>query len=393
MNRWLFLFCLMTIFLSCKGQSEVMKDVSSQVVTVGASRSSLYLPLLQNKRVAVVANATSMVEGVHLVDKLINKRVIITKVFAPEHGFRGDVPAGEKVNSSVDEKTGIPIVSLYGKHYQPTAEDLQDVDVVLFDIQDVGVRFYTYLSTLYYVMQACERDGKQLVVLDRPNPNASVVDGPILDLSLKSMVGVIPTPILHGCTLGEMVLMMVGEEWGVSQKFQAQLTVIPCEGWDHHSSYALPIPPSPNLRSACAIQLYPSLCWFEGTNVSVGRGTEQAFETFGFPELKNPDFFFIPQSISGRVNHPPFEGLTCGGRDLSEDCTAPLQLKLDYLMEAYQQLGDAMFTSQQFFDKLAGTSDLRKQLSAGFTEEQIRATWSEGLNHYMDIRSKYLLYP
>lgn len=197
MNRWLFLFCLMTVFLSCKGQSEVMKDVSSQVVTVGASRSSLYLPLLQNKRVAVVANATSVVEGVHLVDKLINKRVIVSKVFAPEHGFRGDVPAGEKVNSSVDEKTGIPIVSLYGKHYQPTAEDLQDVDVVLFDIQDVGVRFYTYLSTLYYVMQACERDGKQLVVLDRPNPNASVVDGPILDLSLKSMVGVIPIPILH----------------------------------------------------------------------------------------------------------------------------------------------------------------------------------------------------
>jgi uncharacterized protein YbbC (DUF1343 family) len=393
MNRWLFLWIFWCSVSSCLAQKEVALPHTASTIRVGAEREDLYLANLQGKQVAVVANATSMNGGVHLVDALLSRGIQVTKVFAPEHGFRGDVPAGEKVNSSVDERTGIAIVSLYGKHYQPTKEDLKDVDVVLFDIQDVGVRFYTYLSTLYYVMQACERYGVNLIVLDRPNPNASTVDGPVLDMSLKSMVGVLPIPILHGCTLGELALMTVGEEWGVSNDFASRLTVIPVENWNHNLPYSLPIPPSPNLRSDCAIHLYPSLCWFEGTSVSVGRGTEMAFETFGFPELKNPDFYFTPQSMVGRVNHPPFEGKLCGGRNLQLDCSGIAKLNMDYLLEASENLGDSLFTSPQFFDKLAGTTNLRKQLNLGESEEQIRQTWKSDLDRYKAIREKYLLYP
>lgn len=393
MNRWLFLWILWCAISSCQAQHEVVANVNVPTIKVGAERELLYLAQLQGKKVAVVANATSMNGGVHLVDALLAKGIQVAKVFAPEHGFRGDVPAGEKVNSSVDEKTGIAIVSLYGKHYQPTKEDLKDVDVVLLDIQDVGVRFYTYLSTLYYVMQACERDGVSLIVLDRPNPNASAVDGPVLDMSLKSMVGVLPIPILHGCTLGELVLMTVGEEWGVGKDFASRLTVIPLENWNHNMPYSLPIPPSPNLRSDCAIHLYPSLCWFEGTSVSVGRGTEMAFETFGFPELKNPDFYFTPQSIAGRVNHPPLEGKLCGGRSMQSDCSGIAKLNMAYLLEAYEILGDSLFTSPQFFDKLAGTSNLRKQLQLGSSEQEIRQSWKAELDRYKAIRAKYLLYP
>lgn len=372
---------------------EAMQSPLSPAPLVGAEQEELYLHRLEGKRVAVVANATSINRGVHLVDALLSLNVNVVKVFAPEHGFRGDVPAGEKVISSIDEKTGIAIVSLYGKHYQPTAEELEEVDVVLFDIQDVGVRFYTYLSTLYYLMQACARDHVDLIVLDRPNPNASAVDGPLLDMTLKSMVGVLPIPILHGCTLGELALMTVGEEWGVSKDFASRLTVIPVKHWNHNMPFSLPIPPSPNLRSDCAIHLYPSLCWFEGTSVSVGRGTEMAFETFGFPELKNPDFYFTPQTIAGRVNHPPLEGRVCGGRALQSDCSGIAKLNMDYLMEAYDILGDSMFTSPQFFDKLVGTSQLRKQLQSGRSEEQIRQSWKSDLDRYKAVREKYLLYP
>ena len=393
MNRWLFLWILWCAISSCQAQQEVLATLDVPSIKVGAEQGGLYLPLLQGKKVAVVANATSMNGGVHLVDALLAKGIHVAKVFAPEHGFRGDVPAGEKVNSSVDERTGIAIVSLYGKHYQPTEDDLKDVDVVLFDIQDVGVRFYTYLSTLYYVMQACQRDEVNLIVLDRPNPNAAAVDGPVLEMSLKSMVGVLPIPILHGCTLGELALMTVGEEWGVSKDFASRLTVIPVENWNHNLPYSLPIPPSPNLRSDCAIHLYPSLCWFEGTSVSVGRGTEMAFETYGFPELKNPDYYFTPQSIAGRVNHPPLEGKRCGGRILQSDCSGIAKLNMSYLVEAYENLGDSLFTSPQFFDKLAGTSNLRKQLQSGMTEEQIRQSWKSDLDRYKVIREKYLLYP
>jgi uncharacterized protein YbbC (DUF1343 family) len=393
MNRWVFLFSFVVLFTACQGQADSVRVNPNDPLIVGAQRSSIYLPLLQNKRVAVVANATSLVNGTHLVDKLLDKRVIVTKVFAPEHGFRGDVPAGEKVQSSVDDKTGIPIISLYGKHVQPNAEDLEDVDVVVFDIQDVGVRFYTYLSTLYYVMQACEQYGKDLIVLDRPNPNAAAVDGPILDMSLKSMVGVLPIPILHGCTLGELSYMITGESWGVSTDFKAHLTVVPCTGWNHAIPYELPVPPSPNLRSACAIHLYPSLCWFEGTNVSVGRGTQQSFEMFGFPTLQKPDFYFTPISIPGRVQHPPYDGEQCGGRNLQSFCNGPARLELKFLQEAYDNLGDVMFTAPLFFDKLAGTSALRDQLKNHWTEEQIRASWQPGLSSYAAIRKKYLLYP
>ncbi len=393
MNRWLFLLLLWSCLSACYAQIDVVEQPQSPAIQVGAEWEALYMAPIKGKKVAVVANATSMLRDLHLVDALLQKGIHVTKVFAPEHGFRGDVPAGEKVNSTIDEKTGIPIVSLYGKHFQPTEEDLNDVEIVLFDIQDVGVRFYTYLSTMYYVMQACEKDGVEMIVLDRPNPNASAIDGPILDLSLKSMVGVLPIPILHGCTLGELALMMVGEEWGVSKKFASKLTVVPIQNWNHQQSYSLPIPPSPNLRSDCAIHLYPSLCWFEGTSVSVGRGTEMAFETFGFPALKNPDFHFTPQTIAGRVNHPPYDGQECGGRDIKKSCQGMAEINLHFLMEAYANLGDDMFTSPSFFDKLAGTTVLRQQLKDHLPEVQIRLSWQPGLEQYKAIRSKYLLYP
>jgi uncharacterized protein YbbC (DUF1343 family) len=378
---------------ACRTQLPVEKTVPlpANEVQVGAEQVSQYLPQINASRVAVVANHTAIVNHKHLVDTLISLNINVVKVFAPEHGFRGDLPPGEKFDSYTDKKTGIHVVSLYGKHAKPKAEDLEDVEVVIFDIQDVGARFYTYLTTLYYVMQSCAEQNKQLIVLDRPNPNGHYVDGPILSMDLKSMVGALPIPIVHGCTLGEMSKMIKGENWGNTKSLD--LKVVSCNNWTHQTRYSLPIPPSPNLSSDCAIALYPSLCWFEGTSVSVGRGTESPFTCYGFPSKKNFDFIATPVDVPGKVTDPPHENFSCGFVDLREDCSSLTQINLSYLMDAYAELGDAMFSSPVFFDKLAGTMELRIQLKLSLSANDIRESWERGLQDYLSLRKKYLMYP
>jgi uncharacterized protein YbbC (DUF1343 family) len=325
---------------------------------------------------------------------LIKCKINVVKVFAPEHGFRGIVPAGEKIDHGVDEKTGIQIVSLYGKHEAPDSIDLMDVDVVLFDIQDVGARFYTYLSTMKYVMESCNEFGKTMIILDRPNPNGHYVDGPILNMNFASMVGVIPIPVVHGCTLGELAFMIVGEDWLVGQADPQLLKVIPCMGYVHDGSYSLKVAPSPNLSSDCAIQCYPSLCFFEGTSVSVGRGTSDPFTCYGFPQMRHGAFLFTPASIKGKVTHPPYENQLCQGVDLRGKCTERFtQIDLSYLLNVYQELGESMFISPSFFDKLAGSDQLRKDICSGKSEIEIRDGWREGLKQFNAKRKLYLLYP
>ncbi len=378
---------------ACRTQQPVhnAKFPTAAPISVGAAFTAGYIPLIQNSKVAIVANHTAMVEGQHLVDTLMSLNINVVKVFAPEHGFRGDLPPGEKFESYTDQKTGIPVVSLYGKHAMPTAEDLSDVETVIFDIQDVGARFYTYLTTLYNVMQSCAKYKKELIVLDRPNPNGHYVDGPVLNLELSSMVGALPIPIVHGCTLGELAKMIKGENWGETKNLE--LGVVICANWTHASTYNLPVPPSPNLSSDCAIALYPSLCWFEGTTVSVGRGTEHPFTCYGFPNKKEYDFSAVPMDIAAKVTNPPHESESCGFIDLQSVCDSIHQINLNYLLNAYAELGDSMFNSPDFFDKLAGTKELRKQLKLRLSANEIRESWKRGLQDYLSLREKYLLYP
>ncbi len=378
---------------ACRTQQPVhsAQVPKSAPISVGAAFTAGYIPLIQNSKVAIVANHTAMVEGQHLVDTLMSLNINVVKVFAPEHGFRGDLPPGEKFESYTDQKTGIRVVSLYGKHAMPTAEDLSDVETVIFDIQDVGARFYTYLTTLYYVMQSCAKYNKELIVLDRPNPNGHYVDGPVLDLELSSMVGALPIPIVHGCTLGEMAKMIKGENWGETKNLD--LGVVICANWTHATPYSIPVPPSPNLSSDCAIALYPSLCWFEGTSVSVGRGTEYPFTCYGYPNKKNFDFKTIPVDVIGKAMNPPHEDEECGFVDLKSHCQSIRKINLSYLLDAYSELGNDMINSPAFFDKLAGTRELRIQLTSGLKAEQIRASWQKGINDYLAIREKYLIYP
>lgn len=366
-------------------------------ITVGAARTSEYLPTLEGKRVAVVANQTSVFNGAHLVDVLLAKNVQLKKVFAPEHGFRGTADAGELLQDGTDRRSGLPVVSLYGKNKKPTATQLADVDVVLFDIQDVGARFYTYISTMHYVMEACAENGKILVVLDRPNPNGFYVDGPVLEREFASFVGMHAVPIVHGMTVGEYAQMINGEGW-LNNGVECQLSVVECTGYDHSSIYHLPVPPSPNLPNHSAVQLYPSLCLFEGTPVSVGRGTDKQFQVVGMPGLSIGTYSFTPRSSSG-AKQPKHEGVACIGFDLSQFGEFHFrntgQMELLWLLEIFGHLGpeeqDEFFTP--FFDKLAGSAKLREQIVAGRTAEQIRASWQEELKEFKAMRAKYLLYP
>jgi uncharacterized protein YbbC (DUF1343 family) len=309
-------------------------------------------------------------------------------VFSPEHGFRGTADAGAHIESGVDEKTGLPIVSLYGNNKKPTANQLQGIDILLFDIQDVGARFYTYISTLHYVMEAAAENSIPLVVLDRPNPNGHYVDGPILDSAYRSFVGMHPIPIVHGMTIGEYAQMINGQQW-LKNGVQCQLTVITMQGYSRTMPYDLPIKPSPNLPNAQAVNLYPSLCLFEGTNVSVGRGTDLPFQHYGAPYLKN-DYFFIPKSGEG-AKYPKHEGQKCYGKDLSQFPKLS-QLDLSYLIDAYQQSADKDTFFNTFFDKLAGGSDLRLSIIGGKSEEEIRKSWADGLNVFKEQSAPYLIY-
>lgn len=370
-----------------------LQGLGQQVLT-GAEQSSRYFPLLEGKRVGVVGNQTSILPqsaSIHLVDFLLEKKVEVVKVFVPEHGFRGTADAGEKIANSTDPKTGLPIVSLYGNNKKPTAEQLQDLDVVIFDLQDVGVRFFTYISTLHYVMEACAEQGKKLILLDRPNPNGSYLDGPILKKGYESFVGMHPIPIVHGLTTGELA-QMINEEGWLGADLQVELTVIPVAHWTHDQPYDLPVKPSPNLPNAQAIQWYPSTCLFEGTVVSLGRGTLYPFQVYGYPDPRFGAFTFTPVSIEGMSKTPPHQNQKCYGRDLREINPVP-SFTLAYLMDAYQRSGmkDKFFNN--YFNTLVGTDELKKQILEGKTEEEIRATWQEGLQEYSLLRDKYLLYP
>ena len=378
-------------------------------IHIGADRPEVYLPLLLNKNIAVVANPTSIVGNrrQHLVDFLIQNGVKVKVVFAPEHGFRGDAGAGEEIRDGLDASTGIKVISLYGKKTKPTADDLKNIQVLVFDIQDVGVRFYTYLSTLQLVMEACANAGVKVILFDRPNPNGYYVDGPVLKNEFKSFVGMNPIPVVHGCTPGEYARMLIGEGW-LNSKKKCDLTVIPISNYSHSIGYNLPVRPSPNLPDQNAIYLYPSLCFFEGTVVSLGRGTDFPFETYGYPDYKS-EFVFRPVAKKGVVSHPPYQDTLCYGVDLRKyyatvDSAShfflihnteqlPKQIELKWLIDAYLKCPDKEKFFNSFFEKLAGSKLLQLQLKSGLSETAIRLSWKKDLRQYLKVRSKYLLYP
>lgn len=362
---------------------------------VGAARTAEYVPHLLGERVAVVTNQTGLIGKRHLVDSLLALNVQVVKVFAPEHGFRGEADAGEHVKNGKDASTGLSLVSLYGSNKKPTPEQMADVDVLLFDIQDVGVRFYTYIGTLHYVMEAAAENGKKVVVLDRPNPNGFYVDGPILDMKFSSFVGMHPVPLVHGMTVGEFARMINGEGWLKGGK-TCELVVIPCIGYSHDMFYELPVRPSPNLPNASAVYLYPSLGLFEGTVVSVGRGTDKPFQCIGYPGNPVGRYTFTPHSMPG-AKDPPHKDKPCTGLDLQEYGTFQSRLDkridLQWLIGLYAEAPDKAKFFTSFFDKLAGGPALREQVIAGKSEEAIRTSWSEGLQRFAPVRAKYLLYP
>ncbi|TAF68000.1 MAG: DUF1343 domain-containing protein [Cytophagales bacterium] len=361
-------------------------------VLVGATQMQEYLPKLQGKNVALVVNNTALFpNGTHLVDTLLALKVNVRKVFAPEHGFRGNIDAGETVQNMQDKKTLLPIISLYGTNKKPTAEQLQDVEIIIFDIQDVGVRFYTYISTLHYVMEACAENNKILIVLDRPNPNASYIDGCVLQKGFESFVGMHPVPIVYGLTIGEYALMINGEKW-LKNQIITNLMVIKNKNYTHQTIYSLPVKPSPNLPNDLAIALYPSLCLFEGTNISVGRGTTYPFQVIGFPDVNMGQFSFTPVSIDGMAKQPMYQNQICYGIDLRQ--TSPkYQFTLQYIIDFYHKTTTKDTFFNQYFNTLVGNSVLQWQIKQGLSEEEIRKTWQEDIKKYKITREKYLLYP
>ena len=372
-------------------------NVCAAALKTGAEGVQPYLPSLKDKRVAMVVNQSSMVGENHLVDLLLEKGIKVKTIFAPEHGFRGKADAGEQIKDGVDKKSGLPIVSLYGKHKKPTPDDLKGVNVIVFDIQDVGVRFYTYLSTLHYVLEAAAESNIPVIVLDRPNPNANRIDGPLLKKEFSSFVGLHPVPILFGMTIGEYAQMINGEGW-LKNGIKANLTVVALQNYSHNSFYHLPIKPSPNLPNDLSIALYPSLALFEGTVISAGRGTTKQFQLYGAPKYTKGAFSFIPEPRDG-AKYPKHKGKVCYGVDLSstslEVVHSSEQMSLDYLLDAYRNYSDKekFFLKNGFIDRLAGSDELRKQIIAGRSEKEIRASWDKGLKQFREIRKKYLLYP
>lgn len=365
-------------------------------IVTGAENTSAYFDLLKGKRIALMVNQTSLIGTTHLVDSLLAKHLNVVKIFAPEHGFRGTADAGEKIKSGVDEKTGIPIISLYGAKLKPDSNDLKNIDVVIFDIQDVGVRCFTYISSLYYLIEACADNQLMLLVLDRPNPNIQRVDGPQLQQKYRSFVSLLPVPLLYGLTVGELAKMIVGERWlGTSKPIP--LTIVPCLNYTRNSVYTLPVKPSPNLPNGRAIYLYPSLVFFEGANVSVGRGTNFPFQVFGTPDWKDLKFKFTPQSIAG-ASAPPFLNQECFGYDLQNTSSdfgiENNEINLQYLIKAYENTTDKknFFLKNGFVNKLAGY-DLKSQVETELSIEEIKASWKKDLDVFKQNRIKYFLYP
>ncbi|TDE03622.1 exo-beta-N-acetylmuramidase NamZ family protein [Flavobacterium sandaracinum] len=361
-----------------------------QTVKSGAANFDAYLPLLKDKKVGIVTNQTGILPNkTHLVDFFLEKKIAVQTIFAPEHGFRGTADAGEHVVDGKDYKTGLPIISLYGDNKKPSSEQLAGIEILVFDLQDVGARFYTYISSLHYIMEACAENNIPLLILDRPNPNISTVDGPILEKEFTSFVGMHPVPILHGMTIGEYAQMINGEKW-LKQGIQCQLTVIPCLNYNRNLNYSLPVKPSPNLPNDQAVALYASLCLFEGTNVSVGRGTEKQFQIYGSPYLPNNAFSFIPKPNLGAKN-PLYNGVQCFGEDLSTQ-TKVNQLELKWLLKAYNSTLDKAKFFNSFFTKLVGTKNLQRQIENGISEKEIRESWKDDLEKFKKMNEKYLIY-
>lgn len=416
-----FLFFFVTVFTSLsfigyaqsKSKAESQKSIAfEKYLKTGADQPEVYLSLLKDKKVGVLTNQTGIVnfdlkyedEGIHphdlktatinykqmhLVDFLYYNKMILKKIYAPEHGFRGTADAGELIKDGKDTQTGLPIISLYGNNKKPTKEQLSGIDVMLFDLQDVGARFYTYISSLHYLMEACAENNIPLIVLDRPNPKGATVDGPLLELKNKSFVGMHPIPVLHGMTIGEYAQMINGEKW-LKNGIQCKLTVIPCENYNKRMPYSLPVNPSPNLPNDTAINLYTSLCFFEGTNVNMGRGTNKQFQIYGSPYLKNMDFTFTPKPNEG-AKDPVHNGVKCYGEDLSAHTTID-GLSLQWLLKAYQNTDNKEKFFNNFFIKLAGTDQLQKQIEKGLSENEIKKSWQTDLERFKKTREKYLLY-
>jgi len=362
----------------------------NEPVKTGAEQTDVYFPLLEKKNLALVVNQTSVVGRSHIVDTLLKAGFKIKVIFAPEHGFRGDADAGATIHNSKDDKTGIPVLSIYGKNKKPTAEQLKGIDMVIFDIQDVGVRFYTYISTMHHVMEACAENNVEMLILDRPNPHGAEVNGPVLDLKYQSFVGMHPIPVLHGLTVGELAQMINGEKW-LKNGIQCPVTVIPCKNWEHSMPWSLKIPPSPNLPNDQAVMLYPSLCFFEGTDVSVGRGTEFPFQVIGYPDPRFGVFSFTPQNSFGATN-PLQMGRLCYGLDLRYIPNQPFTLNYLLIFSKYFNPPEQMITRTSHFNLLAGNDILAKQIAQRLPENEIKASWQPQLNAYKKLRKKYLLY-
>jgi uncharacterized protein YbbC (DUF1343 family) len=386
------LFFATTFSGAMSGQETSVTLIPKEQYVSGAMVTENYFHLLEDYRVGVVANQTSLIGETHLVDSLVAYGINVRKIFTPEHGFRGGADAGAKVNNSRDEKTGIDIVSLYGKTKKPSPEMLSGIDVMLFDLQDVGVRFYTYISTMTYVMEACAENDIPLIVLDRPNPNGFYLDGPVLKTENQSFVGMHPVPVVYGMTIGEYAYMVNGEGW-MKNGAHCELTVVTIPGYERNAIYELPVKPSPNLPNWEAVYLYPTLCFFEGSIVSVGRGTDKPFQIFGHPDMRG-DYTFTPESKNG-ASKPLLEGQRCRGTDLTEFAhgyanNTP-RLYLEWVIEAYQQLKDKSFFNN-YFRLLSGDKQLQKDIENGKSAEAIRASWQSDLEHFKTIREKYLLY-
>jgi len=394
-SSWVILILFLMNSVTGCSQSKVPKLVEYTAIKSGAEQMNVYLPLIQNKNIAVVTNLASVVETSHLVDTLLSRNIKIAKIFIPEHGFRGLAEAGELIENGKDTKTGIEIISLYGNHKKPNKDDLKGIDLVLFDLQDVGVRFYTYISTLTYVMEACAENQIKLIVLDRPNPNGYMIDGPILEPEFTSFVGMHHVPVAYAMTIGEYGLMVNGEKW-LSGDLNCDLIIIPLESYTHNIIFKLPVPPSPNLPNWQSVYLYPSLCFFEGTIVSVGRGTDYPFQIYGHPDFLLGSFSFIPESMPGKSLHPKFEGKQCFGQELTgyagNFALNPTQLNLGWLISSYKLLSSTHAFFTDYFDLLAGTDRLRKQIESGMNEAGIRESWQEDLENFKKTRAKYLIY-
>ncbi len=383
-----------TLFLLLMTAFNISGQQMNRNILNGDTQFSSYLPLLKNQRVAMVVNHTAVVDGVHLVDTLLSLGIGIEKIFAPEHGFRGNADAGASVADGKDKKTGIDIISLYGKHKKPTKEMLDSLDVIVFDIQDVGARFYTYISTMHYVMEACAENGVKFIVLDRPNPNGDYFDGPVLQKEFKSFVGMHPIPVVHGLTVGELAFMINGEGW-LKDGVKCQLRVIPVFNYKHSDRIEIAIKPSPNLPTDLAVRLYPSLCFFEATNVSIGRGTKFPFQVIGYPDNTFGDFSFTPKPIKGMAMNPPQKNKTCYGVDLRIRENLNHRFTLKYLLMFRDKFANdsAIVTNERWFNLLAGNATLLEDLKSGLSETEIRKHWANDLDAYGRMRKRYLIYP